>query len=116
MVNLLFVSLSGRVIKDTEGNLYLDSHMNYNIISRYKNICGQLTLLLRDNCQVVSKYEAKKIFNVEPNNVDIIPCTNQYKPIYNIINPTCIQKSFIPMIVKLRKSVEGKFRITTCVS
>lgn len=92
MENLLFISLSGRVIKDNDGNLYLNSHMNSNIISRYKNISDNLTLLLRDNCQVVSKSEAMKSFNIAPDDVCVVPCTNPYKPISNIINPIIKRK------------------------
>lgn len=92
MANLLFISLSGRVIRDTEGKLYLNSHMNSNIISRYQRVSDNLTLLLRDNCQTVGVDKATKCYNPIPNGVMVIPCENPYKPITNVINPIARRK------------------------
>lgn len=99
MSDLLFVSLSGRVIRDTEGVLYLNSHMNSNIISRYQNISDKLTLLLRDNCQTVDKVVAIKSYNIIPDGVTVIPCINPYKPITNVIN--------LNVKRKIRETIEG---------
>lgn len=87
MSKLLFISLSGRVYFDKYGRPYLNSHMNRKNIKRYADISDELTLILRDNCHIISDEDVKGYNEFPSELAKLVVCPNPFKPIINIISP-----------------------------
>ncbi len=86
-MNLLFVSMSARIVLDENGKAYLNWHMNRNIIERYAQICDSLTLFARDSSIRVSSVEAANKYNPYPYDLSkLIVGMHPYSPVTNFFN------------------------------
>lgn len=86
-MKLLFISMSARVIIDYSGKVYLNSHMNRKTIKRYADICDEFCMILRDSNIRCSEEEAKKRYNLFPNDLaQLSVCYNPFVPKTNLIN------------------------------
>lgn len=86
-MKLLFISMSARTISDCAGNIYLNSHMNKKTIQRYRDICDEFRMILRDSGIRCTEEEAIKKYDPFPRDLaDLRICYNPYHPITNLFN------------------------------
>ena len=79
--------MNARIIKDSKGNAYLNSHMNRETIQRFSTMCDQLRMILRygetknDNTRIDEEHDRF------PSDIaELICCYNPYKPLMNFVN------------------------------
>ena len=86
-MKLLFISMSARTISDNSGNIYLNAHMNKKTIQRYRVICDELRMILRDSGICCAEEEARKKYDPFPKDLaDLSICYNPYHPITNLFS------------------------------
>ncbi len=85
-MNLLFISMSARIIRDTKNRLYLNAHLSRNVICRYAELCDNLHFILRDSGIVVDPLEASTKYEKFPDDLaGVCVGYNPYSPMVNII-------------------------------
>lgn len=79
--------MSARTISDNSGNIYLNAHMNKKTIQRYRVICDELRMILRDSGICCAEEEARKKYDPFPKDLaDLSICYNPYHPITNLFS------------------------------
>lgn len=86
-MNLLFISMSARIIYDDKENVYLNSHMNRKSIQKYSKLCKNFRMILRDSGIRCSETEAKEKYNPFPKDIaELYVGYNPFLPKKNLIN------------------------------
>jgi len=102
-MKLLFIQGGSRLKKDTEGNWYTDPNFNDKVWKRYKDLCDNLTVILRREEKVYDENYAKSKFNkIGIANFELIDLPDFYSPVSNCIN----RKIRAEIKMKIEKAVK----------
>lgn len=78
-MKLLFITMSVRAYKGSNGELYINTHMNRNTISRYSDLCDELTMVIRDGHRILTDEEVNSgKYNTFPK--DLAKSVVEYDP------------------------------------
>ena len=94
-MKIVFIQGGSRWKLDQDGNIYTDANLNETIWERYRNLCDELVVILRQDSTIYSKNEAVNSFNLFDTN------KNSYCILPDLYSPTKNYFSY-----KLRKETK----------
>lgn len=121
-MNLLFVEGGSRLIRDTEGSIYLSSNLHREILERYKRYCDNLTLLLRRSEKLYTPSDAEATSNkFDGTLAHIVDVPDIYRPRSNFFSMKLRKKVTRTIAAEIMKAdrviirTAGNFYVDTAV-